>query len=430
MGATIIDCLEHLPSGITVVYDDVPSVGTTALAFFVAVGSRDETPLEWGSAHFLEHLLFKGAGCWDYRAIAREMDRLGADINAFTTRDYTCFYARVLDSSALAAYRLLTTLVTEPWLSADDVVREKSVVVEEMRECQDDPDDVLDLLLTNSLYRDASYTHDILGTRDSLKSITADTLQAFFKQYYHPANMVFGVSGGARDAVLKALSEDFSDSRTASWLPRRRTVPGLQFGRQTAKADWEQLHIGLAVPAPGRYSPGYARALMTAGILGGQNSSRLWQRLREEEGLVYTVAAQYGPEDDFGEMSLYLSLGPESLDQALIGLSEELRKLADLGPDEDELERTRTSLYTMLVMGQETPDARIMRLGRTGLDQRLPLNLATTKEQFEQVKASLIQEEMHRWSRSDEIALAAAGPILKADEAITKFIAHGGLKHV
>ena len=146
-GGSRIDFLEHLPSGLRVAYDDVPSVGTTAMAFFVAVGARDEKTTEWGMAHFLEHLVFKGAGLCNFREIARQMDRLGSEMNAFTTREYTCFYAKVLNGEAEAAYRLLCSLVREPWLKSQDIEREKNVVLEEIKESLDDPDDVVDTLL-------------------------------------------------------------------------------------------------------------------------------------------------------------------------------------------------------------------------------------------------------------------------------------------
>lgn len=425
-----IDCLKTLGSGLTVVYDDVPSVGTTALAFFVAVGSRDESPEDFGSAHLLEHLLFKGAGDWDYRAIAREMDHLGADVNAFTTRDYTCFYARVLDASAPRAYRLLATLVTRPWISASDLMREKSVVVEEIRESQDDADDVLDRLLTEASYQDPQYTHDILGTIKTLQGIHSDSLAAFFNRFYRPSNMVFAVSGGACDAVLQLVSLDFSKGAADSQLPHQRSQPHWRATERTLSTPWEQVHWGMAVPAPARYDSGYAAALVTASILAGQNSSRLWQRLREEEGLVYTVSAQYGPEEAFGDLSVYLSLGQGNMDRAARALWDELNQLIDKGPNGDELERTRASLYTMLVMGQETPDQRVMRLGRAGLDRRLAPNLATLKSQLEEVGSEAVRQCAQKFRMPGELATALAGPLRKPEDAIRHLVRGRSIKHV
>lgn len=425
----MIDGLKTLGSGLTVVYDDVPSVGTTALAFFVAVGSRDESPQAFGSAHLLEHLVFKGAGDWDYRAIAREMDQLGADVNAFTTRDYTCFYARVLDSAAARAYRLLAKLVTQPWLSASDLAREKSVVVEEIRESQDDPDDVLDRLLTEASYQDPHYTHDILGTTKTLQGIQQDQLASFFGRFYLPDNMVFAVSGGACDAVLPLVSDDFSKGPADSRLPHQRPRPLWRASAKTLTTPWEQVHWGMAVPAPGRYDSHYAASLVTASILAGQNSSRLWQRLREEEGLVYTVAAQYGPEEAFGDMSLYLSLGEENMDRATQALWDELDKLIDEGPDTGELERTRASLYTMLVMAQETPDQRVMRLGRAGLDRRLAPDLATLKVQLDEVDREAVQQCAQKFRNPGELAMALAGPLTKPDHTIGH-LTQRSVKHV
>ncbi len=387
------------------------SVGTTALAFFVGVGSRDEQPQEWGAAHLIEHLLFKGAGHWNMRAIAREMDRLGADINAFTTRDYTCFHARVLDDEALNAYELLRTLIVQPWLLPADLEREKNVVAEEMRESQDDPDEVLDLLMTQALYADPAYNHDILGTEATLSAMTASDLRKFFERHYQPSNMVLAISGGARQTVLNAARQDFTGDPVPSLLPKRRAIPHTQFGRKSESLDWEQLHIGLAVPAPSRYQSDYAAALMTVGILGGQNSSRLWQRLREEEGLVYGVSTQYGPEADFGEMMTFLSLGPERVAVALTALAEEVYRLAADGPDPEEVARTRTALYTMAVMAQETPDARVMRLGRYALDQRRPPALTELRDEMAAVDAKAVMTLAESWTNWHRMAVAWAGPV-------------------
>ena len=410
MEAEIIDFLEHLPSGLTVVHDDIPSVGTTALAFFIRVGSRDESPSEWGCAHLLEHLLFKGAGTFDQGAIARQMDKLGGDVNAFTTRDYTCFHARVLDSESLTAYQLLKALVNEPWLRGEDLAREKNVVLEEMRESQDDPDDVVDLLLTDALYADSAYSHDILGTAQSLDEIDMKSVSTFFHKHYRPCNMVFAVSGGATRQVLEALSLDFSRPEREATESPQPFRPQLRCESRHTVSDWEQLHIALAVPAPGRYEASYYSALIAASILGGQNSSRLWQRLREEEGLVYTVGTQYAAEWGFGEMTTYLSLGPRYVERALEVLGRELRRLGEEGPDLAEMERTCTSLFTMLVMGLETPDSRVLRLGRYGLDQRVPSRLGLVREGLLAVDAKAIQDQAKRWLNFDNMAKAWAGP--------------------
>lgn len=411
MEASLIDWIERHSSGLTLVYDDVPSVGTTALALFIAVGSRDEGPEEWGTAHCLEHLAFKGAGPWDFRAIARAMDQLGADVNAFTTRDYTCFHARVLDGSALSAYRLLAYLVREPWLRSEDLEREKNVISEEMRESQDDPDDVLDTLLTEASFADPAYTHDILGTRESVSGLDSSRVQSFYRRWYRPEYMVLAVSGGARDAILQEAQQDFSGRAVATALPRRRPRPAWRAGALSAHADWEQLHLGLSIPAVGRYDVRYPAALMTAGILGGQNSSRLWQRLREEEGLVYTVACQYGAEFDFGDTSVYLSLGPNSWRRAVGVLAEEVDRLATHGPTPEELQGTSASLSTMLVMSQETADARVMRLGRAGLDQQLPLALPRLCAQLEAVGGEEVRREAAQWLDWEQAALAMVGPL-------------------
>lgn len=400
-----------LSSGLTLAFDDTASVGTTALAFFVAVGSRDERSHEWGMAHLLEHLVFKGAERRDQRAIARQMDRLGADINAFTTRDYTCFHAKVLDTEALSAYQLLANLVCDAWLRSEDLDREKGVVAEEMNESLDDPDEVVDTLITEALYRDPAFTHDILGTPNSLAGIDPEALRQFYHRWYRPENMVLAVSGGAREVILGASERDFQAPLGPSRLPRQRPTPPYQVNHVEQVEEWEQVKLALGVPAPGRYHRDYGRALVVASLLGGQNSSRLWQRLREDEGLVYSVGTQYAPETDFGDMITYLSLGPEKVPEALNALFEELEKLAQQGPGDEELQHTRMYLNTALVMSQETPDARVIRLGRYALDGREAPDLSRTADLLAAVTPDAVQDEVSRWRDRSHIAAVAAGPL-------------------
>ncbi|MCY0879816.1 MAG: pitrilysin family protein [Firmicutes bacterium] len=402
--------MTHLASGLTVVYDDVPSVGTTALAFFVGVGSRHELPAQWGHAHLLEHLVFKGAGSRDFRAVAKEMDRLGADVNAFTTRDYTCYYARVLNREAINAYRLLVDLISAPWLRAADLEREKNVVLEELRETRDDPDEVVDLLITEALYDDVAYTHDVLGTPETIQATTTESLTTFYRQHYRSSNMVFAVSGGFAPHLVDMVSQEFSGSSGQTQLPRSDPPPPVKISERRLDADWEQVRLALAVRAPGRYHPAYAATLVFASILGGQNSSRLWQRLREEEGLVYSVSAQYQPESNFGDLVISLALARENVVRAMRCVREEVEQLATNGPSEEELVHTRNALQTMWMMNQEAPDARVMRLGRYALDQVLPPSIDAVQEALSRVSAADVRDAAAVWMSRDEVARVVAGP--------------------
>lgn len=409
-GASIIDYRKLLPSGMTVAYDDIPAVGTTALAFFVHVGSRDETPEAWGVAHLLEHLVFKGAGDWDFREIAARMDMLGGDINAFTTREYTCFHAKVLDPYAEEAFLLLRDLVTRPWLRPEDIEREKRVVLEEMKESQDDPDEVTDQVYADALYADSSLTHDILGTPESLAQVGGEEVRAFFDHWYNPANMVFAVSGGGRDALVDRLASDPSKTSGTFSLPRK--PPVLRLETRMRKAPWEQVHVMLGTKAPPRDGQDYYAALLLALSLGGQNSSRLWQRLREEAGLVYQVGTQYMAERDYGDMAIYLALGHEEVPQALTLMREEIESMAHDGPSREEILRSARLLETSLVFGLETPDGRVQRLGRYALWGESPPPVSSMIAQVRAVEPKRIRQLAEElWVMPEALAVAATGPI-------------------
>lgn len=359
----------------------------------------------------LEHLVFKGAGLRDNRTIAAQMDALGGDVNAFTTRDYTCFYAKVLDEKAHDAYQLLADLVSQPWLRGSDLAREKSVVEEEMRESLDDPDDVLDTLLTESLYEGDEYVHDILGSHDSLTAMSELLVQEFHRQYYQPANVVFAVSGGACQDLLEEVAGFRGADAGDGQGPRLRRPPQTRLKTQLANHQWEQVRLGLAGLAPRRYESEYGDALVAASLLGGQNTSRLWQRLREDEGLVYSVSTQYSAETDTGDVVTYLGTESTRLHRALRALYEEMEHLAAHGPSSDELARTVMYLQTLFVMNQETPDARVMRLGRYALDDRCAPQVRGFNESLANTTIAGVQKQVADWIRPQNVALAIAGPV-------------------
>jgi predicted Zn-dependent peptidase len=407
-----IERLETLSSGFRLAWDDTPSVGTTALAFFVGVGSRDELPSEWGLAHLLEHLLFKGAGPWAAPEIARRMDDLGGEVNAFTTRDYTCYYAKVLDHQAVEAYELLTTMIKAPWLDPQEFKRERRVIREEIRESRDDPDDLADTLYLEALFDGGDLTHDTLGTPGSLAQLDPDAVRSFFERWYHPGNVVLAVSGGGREGVLARARDEWAQGGGLGSLPSRPT-PRYRIRHRIRRQPLEQVHLIIGGPAPVLGDPESYTAWVLATLLGGQNSSRLWQSMREVKALVYSVQTQYTAERDYGELATYLSVGPDRLEMALAEYRNQMTRLATEPVSADELTRAVRVIETAALLAQETPDGRVMRMGRWGLWGTTP----PTPSLVHTGLAAVTPERIQTWARSffdaPYQAVAAVGPVPK-----------------
>lgn len=415
----VIDYLEILPSGLRLAWDDDGSQGTVSVAIYVGVGSRDESFAQWGSAHFLEHLLFKGAGPWDVKTLAARMDSLGGEVNAYTTRDYTACYAKVLALQAPDAWTLLRTLVFEPWLHADDVDRERQVIREELQEALDDPEDRCEEAYLEALYPSSSLAHDILGTQQSLTALTVGDLRAFYKQWYVPANMCVAVSGYGAESLASMIRRDMAAPAPGNvFLPERPPVIA-HGGEVHRQMPGGQVHLMFGAPAPRLGDPGHPAALLTAAVLGGQNSSRLWQRLREDAGLVYTVATGYSAQPDWAEMSTYLALQPENLTRALEITGSTLREFLEQGPTEDEMERARILLATNLAFVLETPEGRAGRLGRWGLLNQSPPTLKAVTRMLQNTgREEIMHTAQEIWGHPQTWAVATAGNLGKNRHAI------------
>lgn len=408
-----IDYLTKLPNGLTLAWDDLGAVGTSAMAFFVGVGSRHEAQTEWGAAHFLEHLVFKGAGSWPASELANRMDLLGGDINAFTSRDYTCFYAKVLQNRSLDSLELLRVLVEEAWLTNPDVERERRVIAEEYREAQDDLEDRSEEAYYRALFRDPALAHEILGSPNHIESMTAGQIREFYHKWYRPDNMVVAITGQAFQE-FRTMVERWG-IQTPKRAPRSAfepaPIPTLSNGEFRYPSPAEQTHLTVGVAAPCLGDPEYYATLLLATILGGQNSSRLWQRLREREGLVYTVSTSYAPQADWGDLAIYLALEPDSAQTALRLVNEEIQCFVADGPDSAELDRALVQMESHLVFGLETPDGRMFRLGRYALMGQSPPSPQTMMDRLRRVTADEIRNLAGRLWKPDRIAIGASGKI-------------------
>jgi predicted Zn-dependent peptidase len=409
VSVTETDKLVVLPNGAVVAFDETPNAGSTAMGFFMRVGSRNEARHEWGAAHLLEHLAFKGAGPWTAAAVADRMDRLGGDINAFTTRDLTCYYAHVLDEDAPEAFDLLWQLVTAPRLTEEDFERERGVVREEMRDALNDAEDRAEQAYMQALWGRHPVSHDVLGSPTSLDEMTWATIRRFWRTHYHPANLVVVWVGRPSPAVRDRVVD-----RIAAWPPAagvrvlRPPKPVGGFRRVPVAGDQVFVMLGWPAPPRGQRAEHATRILTLA--LGGQNSSRLWQRLREQSGLAYYVGASYQPQHDYADLALSCGVAPDTIERAVAEMGQEWGTLVRQGLSAAEVERAQQQLRRNLVFGLETPEGRMHHVARWVMDGYAPPALPELLKDMEAVGLDDVHRVLAELAASPHFAFGASGP--------------------
>ena len=350
-----------LPNGVRIVTQAVPAVRTAALGFFIGTGSRHERADQSGAAHFLEHMAFKATEHRSADRLAQEIDALGGQVNAYTTKELTCFHARCLDSHLDRTIDLMCDMLFHSAFLPQEVDTERGVILEEIGMYKDAPDDLVYERLAAATYRGCPLARPILGTRRTLETMDGDWLRAYKRAHYRPERMVVALAGSFTPAAVDELKARFSALEPAAPTPLRpaRYRSSVTLRRKAT----EQNHMILAFPALTALDPRrYEQALLSS-VLGGGVSSRLFQELREKRGLCYTVYSYISDYEDAGLLGLYTALGKETERAALDALCRVTAQLADHGPAPDELDRAREQAKAGVLMGLESVQARMSHMG-------------------------------------------------------------------
>jgi predicted Zn-dependent peptidase len=363
-----------LPGGLRVVTENVPGVRSAAFGIWVGVGSRDETPAQAGAAHYLEHLLFKGTPRRSAMDISASIDAVGGEMNAFTSKEYTCFYARVLDADLPLAVDVISDLVTSALLRSFDVDAERDVILEEIAMRDDDPGDLVHEEFADAMYGPTPLGRPILGTVETIESITPRAIRAFYRKRYQPQNMVVAAAGNVDHATVVRLVRRAFDSagmvggdelpalhRTGAF--RTRGAGDIRVLTKTT----EQANVVLGVPGLARDDDRrFALGVLNA-ALGGGMSSRLFQEIREKRGLAYSVFSFASHYADTGMFGVYAGCMPKKVDEVLEIARDELVKVAEHGLGLEELDRGKGQVRGGLVLGLEDTGSRMSRIGKAEL---------------------------------------------------------------
>jgi predicted Zn-dependent peptidase len=358
-------------SGLRIVTEEVPSVRSAAVGIWVNVGSRDEAPATAGASHFLEHLLFKGTTSRTALEISSSIESVGGEMNAFTSKEYTCFYARVIDTDLPMAIDVVSDLITSSIVTALDVDAERKVVLEEIAMRDDDPSDLVHDLFSDTYYGDTAIGRPILGTIGSINGMSRNTVFNYYRKKYKPSDIVVAVAGNIKHKrvvamVEQALSRDnFLDTvGTPSIRPNTQVKRGPQQPVGLLYRKTEQAHMLFGMEGVARADDRrFAMGVLSA-ALGGGMSSRLFQEIREKRGLAYSVYAYSQQFAGSGTLGFYAGCNPTKAVEVIDIIREILSDVADNGMTHEEVERAKGAVRGSLVLSQEDSGSRMSRIGK------------------------------------------------------------------
>ncbi len=379
-----------VPGGLRVVTERVPSVRSASVGLWVNVGSRDEGATVAGAAHFLEHLLFKATPTRTSVQIAQAVDAVGGELNAFTAKEHTCYYAHVLDDDLEMAVDMVADVVLNGVCASDDVEVERDVVLEEIAMRDDDPEDTLGDVFLTAMFGDHPVGRPVIGSVESVSAMTRSQLRSFHMRRYIPERMVLAVAGNVEHDHVVALAREYFAGRLVRG--REPRPPRKATGRLTGRPgltlinrDCEQTHLTLGVRVPGRnWTHRWALMLLNTAV-GGGLSSRLFQQIRETRGLAYSVYSAVDTFADSGAFSVYAGCLPERFAEVVRLTGEVLETVARDGITADECRIAKGSLRGGLLLSLEDSASRMNRLGRSELNYGAYRSIADTLRRIEAV---------------------------------------------
>jgi predicted Zn-dependent peptidase len=360
-----------LPGGLRVITEALPAVRSVSFGIWVGIGSRDEAPSVAGSSHFLEHLLFKGTHRRSALDISAAIEGVGGESNAFTGKEYTCYYARVLDSDLPLAVDVVCDMLTSSLVSTADVEVERGVILEEIAMHDDDPGDVVHDVFTGAVFGPHPLGRPVIGTVDSIGAITRKQIHSFYRRRYSPDQMVVSAAGNLDHQtvvrlVRKAFAEvlDGSDSGPAAPRCGERDIPIIGSAVDVITKDTEQAHVILGTRGLSRHDERRFALGVLDQALGGGMSSRLFQEVRERRGLAYSVYSYSSQFADAGLFGVYAGCAKKRVGEVLGVIRDELAAVADAGLTDEEVARGKGMLKGATVLGLEDTGSRMSRIGK------------------------------------------------------------------
>lgn len=404
--------VKTMQNGIRLVTERMEHVRSVAIGVWVDTGSVRENAQEAGASHFIEHMVFKGTEKRSAEQIAAEMDAVGGNLNAFTSKECTCYYAKVLDEHLPIAVDILSDIVLHSTFAQEELQKEQGVIVEEILMTEDTPEDLAAEESNMLFFGEESLASPILGTKETVQSFDRASLLAYKDKHYLPKNIVLAVAGNFDEQSLYSLLEEkFSvPENSEAAQPLDEQYPGGKRLKLVQK-DIEQVHINMTLPGFARDDAGQYPLAVLSNILGGSMSSRLFQSIREKRGLAYSIYSYPSSYTTTGTFSLYAGTGEQQAVQVTELMLEEIEKIRKQGVTQQELVRCREQLKGSYLMGMESTHAHMNALGKVMLLQKREYNEAETLRQIECVTMDDIDRILSVCMNTDNLCTAVIGRV-------------------
>lgn len=399
-----------LPNGVRIVTEEIDYVRSAAIGIWVGAGSRDEKEGYEGISHFIEHMFFKGTEKRTARELAESLEAVGGQLNAFTTKEYTCYYAKVLDEDIDLAIDVLSDMFFHSLFAEKEIAKEKNVVIEEIKMYEDSPDELIHDIFSEQVWNEHPLGKPILGTEESVGGLSRAKIMHFLSEHYAPDNVVIAAAGKIRhEDMVEKLAAGFGAFQRGG----RRVLEGTPYGRALEyyqKKDTEQMHIILGAPGLSQDDEDIYAMHIFNNIIGGGLSSRLFQEIREQRGLAYSVYSYHSTYVDTGLFAIYAGTSPKNTQEVIVCILQELREMKERGISEVELGRTKAQIKGNLYLGLEAVSSRMSRLGKTELMYNRVLTPEEVIGKLEKVTLADVSRLIGRLWQKDKISVMALGP--------------------
>ncbi len=403
-----------LDNGLRIVSESIPYMSSVSLGIFVGTGSRSELPPEQGVSHFIEHLMFKGTQKRSARDIAEMVDDVGGQLNAATDRENTCYYIKVLPEYLGLGMDILSDMLLHSKFAESDVEKERQVVLEEISLYEDSPDELIHDLHMNSLWPGHALGRNILGTRDTIGGMSRQTIVDYTMRHYVPDNVVIAAAGNLTHEQLVEQVRLYWDDVKGAYPRLADSAPVFATGRLLQEKDIEQIHICLGTPGVAHDSPEFYSSHVLNTILGGGVSSRLFQSIREEKGLAYSVCSYPSSFRDAGLLTIYTGVSPDNSLEVMEIIYSIIGDIQANGVRADEMQRAKEQLKAGLMFSLESSSSRMSRLGRAEISAREYLSPEKLAAKVDGVSLQQLFELSQPLYRRDSTCFTALGPISKS----------------
>ncbi len=398
-------------NGLRVVTERIPHVKSVSVGIWVNVGSRDERGEEGGVSHLIEHMIFKGTQRRDARRIAMEIDQIGGMSNAFTSKEFTCFHAKVMSDHLPLVTDLLTDIFLNSIYDPEDLERERQVILQEISMVEDTPDDLVHVLFSENLWPGHPLGRPIMGTEETVSSIKREDIHSYLERNYLPGKIVISAAGDLEhEAFVELIAPAFAALKQAGF-PADQTPPRTSVGVQVINKTLEQVHLCLGAEFPtAMEAKRYPAALLNV-ILGGNMSSRLFQEIREKRGLAYSVYSYFSAYLNTGMLGIYAGVEPDQTAATIALILAELDKLRSGQLEQTELKAVKEHLKGSIILASESTDNRMNRLAKNEITYGRYIDFDEIVESIDQVTVDQVISLARETLRPEQLAMTVLGPI-------------------